>query len=309
MGILAGELLADPLLTQALAALSHGHELFDAGVSGDQIRDMPAQLHARADWLARAARSWRLPAATAGPIPGLHRMADSDSTLARVVAAGRADHAHAHAATRAVLQDARADADPGADTPIGRREAMARMAARLRAQHGHVARARSRARLLAQRMRRLRYQRHWGPGSTGHAAVVAAIRQALTIKGIHDPMARSRWERGMDVAARRESNYDAAAVNGWDANALRGTPSRGAWQFIAPTFAAYHEPGTSHKSTIWWHRRVPSSTMRGAATVSPPMRRIWLPGFSRPIHADHLRGIENATEFVEPRPELRASVL
>ncbi len=50
----------------------------------------------------------------------------------------------------------------------------------------------------------------------------------------------------MDLAARRESNYDAAAVNGWDANALRGTPSRGAWQFIAPTFAAYHEPGTSH---------------------------------------------------------------
>lgn len=26
---------------------------------------------------------------------------------------------------------------------------------------------------------------------------------------------------------------------------MRGTPSRGVWQFIAPTFAAYHEPGTS----------------------------------------------------------------
>ena len=34
-------------------------------------------------------------------------------------------------------------------------------------------------------------------------------------------------------------------VNDWDANAARGTPSKGAWQFIAPTFAAYHEPGTS----------------------------------------------------------------
>lgn len=50
----------------------------------------------------------------------------------------------------------------------------------------------------------------------------------------------------MDLVARRESNYEAAAVNRWDANAKRGTPSRGAWQFIAPTFAAYHEPGTSH---------------------------------------------------------------
>ena len=50
----------------------------------------------------------------------------------------------------------------------------------------------------------------------------------------------------MDLVARRESNYDAHAVNDWDSNAARGTPSKGAWQFIAPTFAAYHQPGTSH---------------------------------------------------------------
>ncbi len=49
----------------------------------------------------------------------------------------------------------------------------------------------------------------------------------------------------MDLVARRESNYDAYAQNNWDSNAARGTPSVGAWQFIAPTFAAYHEPGTS----------------------------------------------------------------
>ena len=49
----------------------------------------------------------------------------------------------------------------------------------------------------------------------------------------------------MDLVARRESNYNAGAVNNWDSNAARGTPSIGAWQFIAPTFAAYHEPGTS----------------------------------------------------------------
>ena len=84
-----------------------------------------------------------------------------------------------------------------------------------------------------------------GGDGSGRAAVLAAIRKALDIKGIHDPVARTRWERGMDLVARRESNYNAYAVNDRDSNAARGTPSTGAWQFIAPTFAAYHEPGTS----------------------------------------------------------------
>ncbi|GJN96767.1 hypothetical protein NJB1907f44_40590 [Mycobacterium marinum] len=53
----------------------------------------------------------------------------------------------------------------------------------------------------------------------------------------------------MDLVARRESGYNASAVNDWDANASQGTPSRGAWQFIAPTFAAYHQPGTSTNIT------------------------------------------------------------
>lgn len=79
----------------------------------------------------------------------------------------------------------------------------------------------------------------------GRAQVLAAIQKALDIKGVHDPAARARWTRGMDLVARRESNYNANAINHWDSNAARGTPSRGVWQFIAPTFAAYHEPGTS----------------------------------------------------------------
>ncbi len=81
--------------------------------------------------------------------------------------------------------------------------------------------------------------------ASGRPAVLAAIRKALDIKGIHGPAARARWERGMDLVARRESNYNANAINNWDSNAVRGTPSKGAWQFIAPTFAAYHQPGTS----------------------------------------------------------------
>ncbi|MGO8771465.1 MAG: transglycosylase [Mycobacterium sp.] len=242
----AGAALADPLLTQALAALSRGHGLFAGGVSGDHIRDAPAQAHARADRLARATRAGGLSAATMRPLPGLHRIADNDRALAQVIAVARVDHAQANTATGAVLRAAKADTAPAADTPIGRREAIARMAARLRAQHGHIALTRSRARLLALRMRRLRYDQKRAASHTGRAAVLAAIRKALTIKGIHDPAARTRWERGMDLVARRESDYNAGAVNGGDGNAARGTPSKGAWQFIAPTFAAYHEPGTSH---------------------------------------------------------------
>ncbi|WP_197283698.1 transglycosylase [Mycobacterium sp. Marseille-P9652] len=218
-------------MRQALAALSRGHDLFAGGATVDHLGDTPAQLQALAHRMSRVG------------MQQLHRMAESDRALAHTMAAARAHHASARTATGAVLEAARSDAVPAADTPIGRREAMSRMAARLRAQHRHIAASHTRARQTAQRLRRLQYPRHH---ATGRPAVLAAIQRALEIKGIHDPAARARWARGMDLVARRESNYDAGAVNRWDVNASRGTPSRGAWQFIAPTFAAYHQPGTSH---------------------------------------------------------------
>ncbi|MCV7103211.1 transglycosylase [Mycobacterium palustre] len=235
-------------MAQAVAALSRGHSLFVGHDGGAGLGDTPAQTYGRADGMRRAT----------GPLPRyvaahsqasaerLRRLADTDDTLAALLARARAERARGRVATRHTLDAALADAMPATDTPIGRRDAMARMAGRLRAQHGHIVRSRASARVLTERLRHLRYPRRRGYAGTGHAAVVAAIRKALDIKGIHDPAARARWERGMDLVARRESNYDANAVNGWDVNAARGTPSRGAWQFIAPTFAAYHEPGTSH---------------------------------------------------------------
>jgi SLT domain-containing protein len=228
----AGESLTDPLMNHALAALSRGHRLFAGADSGDRVRDNPAQIEARSYRLSRAGT----------PTQALHRLAETDRALAHTIAAARADHARARTATGTVLEAARADAAPAGDTPIGRREAMARMAGRLRDQHRHIVSSRMRSRLLALRLRRLHYARK---PAAGRPAVHSAIRKALDIKGIHDPAARARWERGMDLVARRESNYNAGAINGWDANAARGTPSKGAWQFIAPTFAAYHQPGTS----------------------------------------------------------------
>lgn len=241
--------MTDALMADAVAALSRGHALFARNVTGDNADHASGETRARADTVSAAAG---IPAATVRlnrTVRALRRLADTDGALAQILAAARADHAYARMATKMVLQAAKADAI-GADTPMARRQAVARIVARLRTQHRHIVRSRSRSRLLALRLRRLHYlqnqgRRHSYAGASGHAAVLAAIRKALDIKGIHDPVARARWERGIDLVARRESNYDAGAVNDWDSNAARGNPSEGAWQFIAPTFAANHEPGTS----------------------------------------------------------------
>ncbi len=43
----------------------------------------------------------------------------------------------------------------------------------------------------------------------------------------------------------RESSGNPKAINLWDSNAAKGTPSKGLLQVIQPTFNAYHVPGTS----------------------------------------------------------------
>ncbi|KAB2591073.1 transglycosylase SLT domain-containing protein [Streptomyces arboris] len=46
----------------------------------------------------------------------------------------------------------------------------------------------------------------------------------------------------------RESSGNPNAINNWDSNAVKGTPSKGLLQVIDPTFQAYHVPGTSTDS-------------------------------------------------------------
>ncbi|MFH9134038.1 transglycosylase SLT domain-containing protein [Streptomyces sp. NPDC017524] len=46
----------------------------------------------------------------------------------------------------------------------------------------------------------------------------------------------------------RESSGNPVAINNWDSNAVKGTPSKGLLQVIDPTFQAYHVPGTSTDS-------------------------------------------------------------
>ncbi|MEV0775993.1 LysM peptidoglycan-binding domain-containing protein [Streptomyces sp. NPDC050433] len=71
------------------------------------------------------------------------------------------------------------------------------------------------------------------------------IREAL------DVMAKNGIPGSYDGIHRnimRESGGNPQAINNWDSNAAAGTPSKGLLQVIAPTFEAYHVPGTSTDS-------------------------------------------------------------
>jgi hypothetical protein len=79
-----------------------------------------------------------------------------------------------------------------------------------------------------------------GEGATN---VRRAIRAALDVKGVTNPVARARWEAGMMLVVDRESDFR-NVVNLGDFNARAGNPSGGPFQFTRTTFTAYHEPGT-----------------------------------------------------------------
>lgn len=69
------------------------------------------------------------------------------------------------------------------------------------------------------------------------------IREALAIMDKHDiPGTYDGLYRNII----RESSGDPNAINLWDINAQKGTPSIGLLQVIQPTFDAYHVPGTPH---------------------------------------------------------------
>ncbi|MFD3518766.1 transglycosylase SLT domain-containing protein [Streptomyces sp. NPDC058657] len=62
-----------------------------------------------------------------------------------------------------------------------------------------------------------------------------AIMKAKGIPGSYDGLHRNIM---------RESDGNPRAINNWDINAQKGTPSIGLLQVIKPTFDAYHVPGT-----------------------------------------------------------------
>ncbi|WP_267244786.1 LysM peptidoglycan-binding domain-containing protein [Streptomyces sp. PR69] len=68
------------------------------------------------------------------------------------------------------------------------------------------------------------------------------IREALDVMAQHG--IPGSYE-GIHRNIMRESSGNPNAINNWDSNAAKGTPSKGLLQTIDPTFRAYHVPGTS----------------------------------------------------------------
>ncbi|MFE3826324.1 transglycosylase SLT domain-containing protein [Streptomyces sp. NPDC059092] len=71
------------------------------------------------------------------------------------------------------------------------------------------------------------------------------IRESLDVMAQHG--IPGTYE-GIHRNVMRESSGDPNAINNWDINAQNGVPSKGLLQVIAPTFQAYHVPGTSTDS-------------------------------------------------------------
>ncbi len=197
---------------------------------------------------------------------GLRRTAAADSELAAALADGYSDHAVGRHGTRRVLDDARSDSMPAADTPLGRQEALRRMAARLRQQRHYLHRSHRNSHLLARRLRRLAYlrQRHTSVavlplGAVRYEKAFAAghVRQRIAVAldhlGITDPAARRNWIRGYETLIARESGGRPSVVAPEPATTPgavqpdgRGLGfARGIAQTIPATFARYHQPGTS----------------------------------------------------------------
>lgn len=51
--------------------------------------------------------------------------------------------------------------------------------------------------------------------------------------------------------ARRESSFKTEVVNDWDSNAKKGTPSKGLFQFIEPTFKSYAAKAKAANPSAW----------------------------------------------------------
>ncbi|MFY2859215.1 C40 family peptidase [Mycobacterium sp. THU-M104] len=114
----------------------------------------------------------------------------ADAEAGRVVAEAHRDRARARALTGDVVDLARADADAAAPatTPLARREALRRRAARLRVQRVHVLAARARSRRHAAVLRALGYRLMHDRGSTAlrlspKGRSVRAVRAGLSRLG------------------------------------------------------------------------------------------------------------------------------
>lgn len=95
-----------------------------------------------------------------------------------------------------------------------------------------------------------------GAWPDGPDAVRGYLEEALTRIGITEAPARGHWIQGMMTIADHEAQFHSNAINLSDSNAygppqLDGGPlhaTRGPWQVMPDTFAAFHQAGTSNSA-------------------------------------------------------------
>ncbi|SKO35040.1 NLP/P60 family protein [Mycobacteroides abscessus subsp. abscessus] len=136
---------------ESIELLQRGHEAFGAPATNAPVPPTGGQ--AIADSSSPAAERARASAER------LYKAAQNDESLMRLLRQVAATHRQGQQATRLVLDAARADRGPAADTPMGQREQARRMAGYLRDQHGHLVRSRAQARAYAAALRKLKYRR------------------------------------------------------------------------------------------------------------------------------------------------------
>ncbi|RFZ63213.1 Transglycosylase SLT domain protein [Mycobacterium marinum] len=113
--------------------------------------------------------------------------------------------------------------------------------------------------------------------------------KALAANGITDPRALANWLPGLMTMGQRESGNNPHAVNGWDSNAAKGTPSKGWMQTIDSTFAAHWRPGTS--------RDIFDPVANAAAAIHYVMTRYHVSADG----ADLMRKVQQANPYAPPK--------
>jgi len=196
-----------------LAALSRAHQLF-----GGITREVPVD--------ARLTPYDRLLERAAGMnIVGEHELyrsavdnsrevlrstAATDAAITATLAAAHRDYADAHALTKGVLDEARADAAVP-DSPIAQREAIRRRAARLRAQQAHVVAAGRKARRHRSRWRPLSYRvLHRGTHPAGLRLPPANSRAGIAVRA-----ALSRLGSPYVWGATGPNRFDCSGLTQW----------------------------------------------------------------------------------------------
>lgn len=147
--------------------------------------------------------------------------AETDTQLTSILRGAANEHSAAAQSTKVILDAARADSAPAADTPLGQRQLMARRAARLRASHRVVSSTRARALRRLALLRALRYHRGLSPEMMARFNVpgapnpraAAAVRAAMTQLGVPYSWGGTKPGVGLDCSGLTQWAYKQAGID------------------------------------------------------------------------------------------------